>query len=1254
LETYLSLLKTPPTNHCHVKSLDTASTLDDFIKREVELESGYLTVTDHGYLGACLDAYKLAQKANIKPILGIEGYYYDAEDPILTKFGIEKSKFKEYAKYSHFTLHALDQQAYEALVRAVSEADKTAEVHGAERKFIFNWQVMQGLSKYNFTLSSSCLIGFVGRSLMNERPDIAEAYYLAFRDLFGSNNFYADLYPHVCDRNWVSGVFITLEDGTVLKYYQGKMVKTEKFDTLSVKDLSKLTKKGSSGKLLGVYNRKVFEEFEPKEIIKCVFIEDFIPNECNNISPNGDLQLGLNKFIFDLSRKYGDKLVFAGDDHYAYPDAFQVQNVKLGNLGDNFRFLPGYHRMDRKELWNYYHNVMQFNEKQFEELVNNNFEWASRFNNFKLEYKPSLPESFYPKDHISYLFELIKKHGRMDFSNDKMVNRLKQEIDLFQNNGTINLLPYFFLNEDIVAISERAGKMVGPIRGSAGGSLISFLLGITHKEPVKNNLSLDRFLTPDRIKTGKLPDQDIDFEDRDYVIVELKKKFGDNVAQISTDNLLKLKSSMKDVGRQLNGGQVPFDVMKVAESLPNTPQGIKDKDFIFGYTAEDGKEVKGLWDKEPALREYAAKRPKEWLIVQKSLSLQRNLGSHASAIIICDKPIKDFIPLITLGDKVVTQYTASACEFAGAIKCDILGLHTLSDIGNCLRLIRERSGLKFEKEYTINDIKVPLVYILPHNDELLDIYNLPEDNKVYEDICEGHTETVFQLDTSGARNGLKEFNYWLNPEQKLINKVQDIAAFTSLDRPGPLDAIVKEENIERNMLEEYAARLRKQQSIGEIPFLSKALPDTKGVIIYQEALQSIYQQLTDCTGIEANQFREDIGKKRMSKVLSLYPDFIKKAAQKVGDEDAQKIWDQIYTFGQYGFCYSHAFGYSTLAYACAFLKHYYTLEWWCSVLNNASKDEVAEKFWKHCKHLVLFPDINYSKEKYSIKDDKIIAPLSLIHGVGPGAHQEIMDGLPYKDINDFIQKILKTKEKKTSIDKRGISALNNGVVNKLIISGVLDSLFPINLSAISKLELYNKTFAELNQEKPKKIDEAYRDMNKLREYQVKKHVLPIYSDFLAPYITENISKKVSGNEINYSLNPSMEMLNELLKMAGRKEIWWRGNLPIANGDVLKFLNENGSSDRENHLTVAAIGYVMESRSFNYPRQNFTAHAQSLVLDIDNEIFEFVKWGNWKTGKLTVPTENPECAIILSILTKVKEDKPFSIDSYLILKEPLKG
>ncbi|WNM70293.1 DNA polymerase III alpha subunit [Myxococcus phage Mx1] len=1267
--------------HVHIQSLDSASTPEAFAKREKELGTGALTTTDHGSMGACREVYKLAKDNGLTPILGVEGYVRDDNCSILLGADIkrdEKGTLAKYNKYYHITMHALDQQAYEAMVKELSNADHRAEQHGSERKPLFTWEQLEHLGQYNVTMTSGCLIGMVQRHLMSDRPDIATKYFDKLHSIVKPGNFYVELFPHRCTHYWESGVFLTLEGGEKLKFWKDKKLKTTLFDTISAEDLSKVVARGRPvGQLIAVMNNRKFEEREPKEVLEAKLVEDFLQNECRPWAPDGDLQLGCNKFLAYMAKSRGVPMLISDDAHFATQEEKVIQDSKLGGAGGSWKFHNSYHRQTSQEAYEYFSGYMGMSKRDFESLVDTNREWASRFKDFTFTDRVSLPKSFYPADTLSHLKSLIVKHGRMEWSNPAYVERLGGEIQLLHRNGKIDLLPYFFLAEEANYIYEQNQELTGPGRGSAAGLLVAYLLGITHVDPLRYGLSQDRFLTVDRVLSGKLPDIDMDFPDRDLLIHPetgwLYRRFGKNVAAISTNTMLRLKSSIKDVHRATYG-RVDAEIEALTKKLPNPPQGIDDVDFVFGYVGDDGKEVKGLIDENPDLQAYVEAYPNEWSIVKKMLGISRQKSRHACAYVIADEAIDTFIPLQSISGIRTTQYTASWVEAAGGLKMDFLGLTALKNLGTAIKLIQKRAlGSRIEQDLVLNKRRVPGFRAVPWNGQFYDIWALPEDQDVFNDIAEGKTETVFQLNTNSAKQWLRQFNYEKKQGVKAIDSIEAISAFTALDRPGPLDATVKDEKTgrEHNMLVEYANRAKGLPPTGSIEALDKMLPNTYGIMVYQEQLEAMFRELTGMTAAQAEAFRRAVAKKDMEKVLKSFNPFMEGAAPRMGEKQAKAVWDQMVTFGQYGFNRSHSICYSVIAYACAFLKHYYPLEWWTSVLANAKKADIVEKFWRYSKQWVDLPDVRVSEDTFSIQNNRIRAPLSFINGVGEKADAELSEGRPYTDIKDFCLKIARRKlagsvpavnkdgtpkldKKNNQVMKAGKSALHRGVTSKLIVAGVMDSLFPVEcVTVLDKLQAYEQAMVEAHVEtfgkKPSKgkVDPRYISLTPLTRFQMKKVILPIYSEALTPILAQVGTDGVRDNGSYYYLPEEADTIRDIKTQKGRMDRLEK--LPMLDGMSLKFYNEEYRLDDKQHIECAVAAYVVSERRFIYKAGS--RQAVELTLDVDGEQFSFVKWPDYETGRLTCPT-NLSGAIVVAGLTRIRNDRPFSVNSVVVVQPPL--
>lgn len=1255
------------TFHSHPQSLDSGSTPEAMLEREIELGTGTMTATDHGSMGACRKIYDLCRAKSITPILGIEAYFRDDNCPILKSFGIDDSK--KYLKYYHVTLHALDQKAYEKLGKRLSNA--RVEKHGSESKPLFTWEDLEDIGSENVTIGSGCLVGMTQRHIVaHGRTDIALAYYQKLKSITKPGNFYTEIFPHVCSHDWVSGIFLEMADGTKLKFYAKKKLRLASGGEMEALELAKKfkTKAWKQGDtLVAVMNNRKWEDLPPVVINSAAHIEEFIQNECTPAAPNGDVQLESNRQVLEWAQRYGNPVIISDDSHYAHKDDKIVQDIRLQQIG-NWRFYGNYARQNSEEAFDYFKTHLGTLEKDFESWVETNNTWASRFKDFKFDYQPSLPTKFYPTNTTEHLFELIRKHGRMDWSNDKYVERLKAEVALLNENGTLDLLSYFFVAEEVCSMYEEKGMLTGPGRGSSAGLLTAYLLGITHVDPLEYGLSMERFLTLDRIKSGKLPDIDFDFPTRVPLVGEdetkgktgwLKERFGDHYAQLSVETTLKLKSSIKDVARVVHGGRVPDDIEALTKKMPVPPQGISDRDFVFGYKANE-KQVPGAIETDPSLMEYVRKYPEEWKIVCKALGLSRQLGRHASAFVVANKPISDFIPLTKVSDITVTQYTAPSVEASGGIKLDFLVINSLADIQEAVKLVQERSGLSIPKNKDIDGKRVPGIRLLPHNGVFVDIWSLPEDQAVFHDVAEGKTETVFQFNTNSAVQWLRYFNHWKDERtnRKSIDSIEAMSAFTALDRPGPLDAYVKDKNGgQHNMLVEYARRARGEEPVGAVAPFMELFPETFGTLTYQEQLQRAYQQLTGCSGSEAEEFRVNVAKKKMDKALKAYPNWMERVGKKLGEPLAKEIWESFVTWGQYGFCKAHSTSYATIAYTCSFLKHHYPLEWWCAVLRNADKNEINEQFWKHCGHLIEVPDVSLSGDNFDIQGDKIRAPVSLLVGVGGVAHEQLCKYRPYKDIKGFTDSIKEHQLRgstpiidpatgRQAVDKKGKpkvkkgrNALQRKIVHKLIIAGTMDSLFPgtierdgihVPLTIFDKIDMYEKALADTMGTKLEAPPDYLNNLSQLMRYQMRKQVLPSFSAPLLQMVA------TCGHEKILDRDDGVPQWREDDKMT----------LPILSYQIFAALSElpiNGG------VAAALPAYVVAQRVFKYHN---TKEACEFEMDVDGERLKFVKWPNLSGFLPERYKQDLVGAVVVVSLSKSRPDKPFALDSLSVVQEPL--
>lgn len=360
----MAKLKNYPEFHCHPQSLDTASTPEAFVQRELELETGTITATDHGTLAGCPKIYELAHKGGyhpddkdkknlikLTPILGNEFYFRDDDCPILKADGQAKDKddtFKSYLKYSHVTTHFLDQEAYHTGIKLLSNAP--TERHGSESKPIFDWNALEELGAHNVTVGSGCLIGITARHLVaHNRPDMAIKHFERLKSIVKPGNLYMEVFPHQCDKFWVEGVFVELQLGDKIeriKFRDTKKLRTNVGEINAIELEKAYGRKDHGGHetLLAVKDYSTWNEREPAKIISVKYVEDYVHNDCTPFSPDGDLQKSANTFILELAQRYKLPVVVSGDSHFAYPHEKVAQDVRLMAGGGSWRMANCFER----------------------------------------------------------------------------------------------------------------------------------------------------------------------------------------------------------------------------------------------------------------------------------------------------------------------------------------------------------------------------------------------------------------------------------------------------------------------------------------------------------------------------------------------------------------------------------------------------------------------------------------------------------------------------------------------------------------------------------------------------------------------------------------------------------------------------------------------------------------------------------------------------------------------------------------------
>jgi DNA-directed DNA polymerase III PolC len=1164
------------------------------IKRAVDLGRTHFSYTDLGHLSSCLKAYGQAKAANLKFAAGIEFFFKDSSCPIVVGTKADR------CKYFNASIFAKNQDAYQEIVRVVSSNDMPKIKIRDELESLWSWKDLERLSKSDTLLVLGGPHCMVGKAMLADTPELAEKILLKIHSLF-QDRLSMSLTCEPWEKKYATVIKIKYKDGTSDSLLSSDLVTTNKARKIKASDLT-----NRSGHFL-VKSKVVGNTFHQvdKEIAEVTEHRGFLPLPV-------DVTSTINKFFVEMHKKHGIKLLASDYAFYSEKEDHIVQTMVLE--GEN-KLKANLHMKSAQEIQEYLTHKLGLTEEESTKIIGNNNEWAKNFDNFELKYKWRLADA--GENPLQQCLEIIKKKGLMRWKDTIWVGRLKEEIEVLAKNGIFDLSPYFLPIHDVINHYEENGRLPGPGRGSAAGSLVAYLMGVTKVNPFTYDLSFNRFYSMDRIKALKLADIDSDLESRDLLVGEdgksgyLYKRWGNKAAQISTRTKIRLKSAIKDTNRYINGS-VEKSIEVFAKSLPDADQGITDEQFIFGMEDDDGNHIDGLIETSEPLQKYANDRPKEWAIVRQALGITRAFSRHACAFVIADKPISEIVPI---KDGNVVQYEATAAETAGLIKYDFLVISQLKDIRVCLDLINKKNKEKHKTGYFTN------------NGVLTYIWDLPTDQKTYESVWGGSTESCWQINT----NSMIPFVKGIKP-----TSIEDLSIILSLVRPGPLDYIDKETG--RSMAEEYVHR-RDGGEYKDVEILKELIPETHSVLVYQEQVTKIAKQLAGFSGSAAENLREAIGKKKRATILKIKPDFIAGClkSNKITEEEAQILWDRIVTFGRYAFNKSHGVSYAFVTYACIFLKHNYSLEWWAAVLTNAKEKEISGKLWPYVKHLVAAPDINLSTDEMEIDyaNGKIRAKLGVIKGMAAATIDPIVAGRPYKDIEDFVNK----------------EVAGDAVTRKLIHVGVLDSLFPPKLELLQKMQLFedlletnkfnNKIARSKEEGKKTRLEAPNKGVIKEEYLEIEKY--PLKNAAVQKSILPSLLVGLTNLGINHSslMDRKTMFKQAVMTKKARKKRQDNPNaklnrddgdhLPLLNGEEFEFVDQKSAEASVKDIEFAVFGYVVGTSFFDYSAN--TKQALKVIIDVDGYVKEHVMWPNYYSEKLEHPKELKKGNICMFLMKK---------------------
>ncbi|MCR4934096.1 MAG: DNA polymerase III subunit alpha [Lachnospiraceae bacterium] len=877
--------------HLHVHTefslLDGSNKIKEYVKRVKELGMDSAAITDHGVMYGCIDFYKAAREAGIKPILGCEVYVAPN-----SRFDKEPGHSEE--RYHHLVLLAENNTGYQNLCKIVSI--------GFTEGYYYRPRVdFEVLEKYHEGLiaCSACLAGEVPRYILKGMMDEAKKTAEKYRNCFGDGNYFLELQDHgIEEQRTVNSALLTISQELNIPL-------------VATNDV----------------HYTYAEDAEPHDLLLC-------------------LQTG--KTVHDENR-----LRYEGGQFYVKSE------------------------QEMRALFPYALEALE-NTQKIADRCNVEIEFG----------KTKLPHFEVPKgyDSWTYLNKLCTDGLKERYGEDakKHEERLEYELSIIKRMGYVD---YFLIVWDFINYAKEHGIPVGPGRGSAAGSIVSYCLKITNIDPIRFNLLFERFLNPERVS---MPDIDVDFcyERRQEVIEYVREKYGpEKVVQIVTFGTLAAKGVIRDVARVLD---MPYQrADQIAKMVPNELNITLDK------ALEMNPEFKNLYETDSEIK---------YLIdmCKRLEGLPRHTSMHAAGVLICPESADEYVPLQRASDgSVTTQYVMTTLEELGLLKMDFLGLRTLTVIKDAIDLIEKSTGKR------------------------IDIDNIDyADQEVLALMGSGKTEGIFQLESAGMKSFMKE----LKPQS-----LEDVTAGISLYRPGPMDFIPK-----------YIKGKQNQDNISYLtPELRPILEPTYGCIVYQEQVMQIVRDLGGYTLGRSDLVRRAMSKKKQHVMEVERANFVSGneeegvpgcKAKGISEEIAGQIYDLMMDFAKYAFNKSHAACYAVVSYQTAFLKRYYPVEFMAalmtSFIENSSK---VSEYINVCKGMnidIVAPDVNTGDVSFSVVDGKIGYALTAIKNVGYPVIEALVKEReargPYLNITDFVTRM-------TGHD------LNKRAVENFIKAGAFDS-----------------------------------------------------------------------------------------------------------------------------------------------------------------------------------------------------------------------
>ena len=717
-------------------------------------------------------------------------------------------------------------------------------------------------------------------------------------------------------------------------------------------------------------------------------------------------QQNVNQQLLKMHRETGIDLVATNDVHYTLAEDAQPHDVLL--CLQTGKKLADQDRM-RYEGGQYYVKSPEEMERLFPyatEALENTHKIAQRCH-VEIEFGVTkLPKFGVPDGYTSweYLNELCFKglEERYQPVPEELKERLNYELTTIRNMGYVD---YFLIVWDFIKYARDHDIMVGPGRGSAAGSLVAYTLGITQLDPIRYDLLFERFLNPERVS---MPDIDVDFcfERRQEVIDYVRRKYGnDCVVQIVTFGTLAARGVIRDVGRVMD---LPYaQVDTIAKMIP------QELNITIDKALQMNPELKKVYEEDKEIHELidTAKRLE---------GLPRHTSMHAAGVVISQKDVSEYVPLSRASDgSIVTQFTMTTLEELGLLKMDFLGLRTLTVIQNAVHLVEQDTGVKLDMQH------------IDYNDK-----------KVLDSLGTGHSDGVFQLESAGMKNFMKE----LKPQS-----LEDVIAGISLYRPGPMDFIPQ-----------YIRGKNRPDTIKyDCPQLEPILKPTYGCIVYQEQVMQIVRNLAGYTLGRSDLVRRAMSKKKAAVMEKERQNFVYGneaegvpgcIANGIPEQTANKIYDDMIDFAKYAFNKSHAAAYAVVSYQTAFLKYYYPVEFMAALMTSVSEMPIkVAEYIQVCRKMnikILPPDVNRGAYGFSVDNGAIRYGLSAIKSVG----RPVIDALveereangEYRSLKDFIERLTGTVNKRAIenfIKAGALDCLEGNRRQKMVVySQIVDSI----------------------------------------------------------------------------------------------------------------------------------------------------------------------------------------------------------------------